>query len=187
MRLIRLGIGMGAIALTLLVAVRLSRVPLMAFFDLPSLIFLSGLTLGGLLMNYDPLTVLSAYWHAALGKPVPDRAYRRRLLRVLDRSYQLLWGGGVLGALVGVITMLSNLSAPASVGVGMAVSLLTLFYAVVVAELIVRGFRHNLLAVEDEEDDEANPSPQHSRQMPMTGLAVLFLLLSLGGYVMFAS
>ena len=44
-------------------------------------------------------------------------------------------GAGVIGALVGLIQMLSNLSDPSGIGAGMATALLTPFYAIVVSEI----------------------------------------------------
>ena len=57
---------------------------------------------------------------------------------VFRRGYQLAWSSGIVGTLTGIILVLGNLGDPSHLGVGMAVSLLTLLYGGILAEF---GFR----------------------------------------------
>ena len=58
---------------------------------------------------------------------------------VFDWMADLSIAAGTLGSLIGFVKMLSSLSDPSSIGPAMAVALLTLFYGVVLGEVVFRG------------------------------------------------
>lgn len=80
-------------------------------------------------------------WVAALksglgkGPLAPEECQRHR--NVLESFRNSLCATGAAGFLLGLVGMLSNLSDPSRIGPSMAVTILTVLYAVVLAELVV--------------------------------------------------
>jgi flagellar motor component MotA len=72
-------------------------------------------------------------------------------------------GAGLIGMVIGLIQMLRNLSRPEEIGRGMAVALLTAFYAIVTSEIFCA-----LLYKAYSEKDETT----HSRPLPATNAAM---------------
>jgi flagellar motor component MotA len=80
-------------------------------------------------------------WVAALksglgkGPLAPEECQRHR--RVLESFRNSLCATGAAGFLLGLVGMLGNLSDPSRIGPSMAITLLTVLYALVIAELVV--------------------------------------------------
>ena len=58
----------------------------------------------------------------------------------------ILHGVGMLGFLIGLVVMLASLDDPKSIGPAMAVSILSSFYALVIAEFLVAPMANSLPA-----------------------------------------
>jgi len=128
-RLVGIAIALGAIALVTAPVGYLSTL-----FDLPSILLVAGVVIGGLVASFGPRALLRTLRQALASSPQPDRNVEVGL-RVAVHGRRLSWAGGALGSILGVIAMLSNLSDPSEVGPGLALCLLSLFYGAVAAEL----------------------------------------------------
>lgn len=111
------------------------------FLHLPSLLFVTGLVAGGLWAAFGPALVVDALKVSLRGPDGQSQTPERRELHlaVFRRGYHLAWASGVVGTIVGVILMLANLADPSQLGSGIAVSLLTVLYGAVLAELVFRN------------------------------------------------
>ncbi len=80
-------------------------------------------------------------WMAALksglGKGPLAREEGERHRRVLESFRNSICASGAAGFLLGLISMLTNLSDPSRIGPAMAITVLTMLYALVIAELVV--------------------------------------------------
>lgn len=121
--------GMVGLALYLSGAMR-------AFVDPIPLIWIAGVLVGGLWLSFGPATVLRAVGAAIVMRRNLDRDRCATYLMVFGRAYQLAWGGGLVGLLLGLIVMLANLNDPSVIGPAMAVALLPVFYGALLAEFI---------------------------------------------------
>ena len=106
------------------------------FVDPAMLIWFAGVLVGGLWMCFGPLTTIRAFVAAAHPARVTDRDTLATHLLVLARAYQLAWAAGLIGMLIGLFIMLSNMGDPSMIGSGMAMGLLPVLYAAVLAEFI---------------------------------------------------
>ena len=114
------------------------------FVDPAMLIWFAGVLVGGLWMCFGPLTTIRAFVAAARPARVMDRDALATHLLVFARAYQLAWGAGLTGMLIGFIIMLSNMDDPSSIGAGMAMGLLPVLYAAVLAEFILAPLQQSL-------------------------------------------
>jgi len=106
----------------------------LAFIHMPSIVFMFGVTFFILLatfgtdfLRFIPQSMLT--FVSLDAKPNP------RFAEIALFASRYIIGAGLIGLLIGLIQMLQNLSDPASLGMGMAVALLTVFYAIVLSEI----------------------------------------------------
>ena len=115
-----------------------------AFIDSPSAILVFGGMLGILLLSHEADT-WKLFLHFLLQQ---SRAFSQDDRETLDAFLQTAGRGslacGGLGTVVGLIIMLGNLDDPAAIGPGMAVALLTILYALLLSELVIRPMRRRL-------------------------------------------
>ena len=131
--------GCGISATLLLVTLVVWGGGLSMFIHMPSLLFVTGLVIGGLWACFGPRLLVDAARASVGGRPEIDPHRRALFLAVFRRGYQLAWASGVVGMITGIVQMLSELSDPARIGPGLAMSLLSVFYGALLAEL---GFRN---------------------------------------------
>ena len=84
-----------------------------------------------------------------------------------------LIGSGLIGMLIGLIQMLRNLESPQHIGAGMAVALLTVFYAIVISEVFC-AFLYRAYSA-DEQTTKTNPLPLTNVTLP-AGITALVLV-----------
>ncbi len=109
------------------------------FVNIPSLVIVVGFTLGAGLMAYgyqDLQAGLSAL--SALVVKRPDDSITRRHAQVLRGLIPTTYGSGVIGAVIGIVHLLAHMEDPSQIGAGMAVALLSIFYAAMLAEGVLR-------------------------------------------------
>lgn len=106
------------------------------FIDTNMLLLMLSVLVGGLWMAFGPRVAASALYDAVLGRQQADPTKLSTRIAVLARARQLSWGAGIFGFLSCVIILCSNLDDPAALGPAISYSLLSLFYAAVLAELI---------------------------------------------------
>lgn len=176
-------LGAFLIALTIVTALLVAPgTSIWTFLDIPSLAWIIGIVAGGLLVGF-PLETISRTLQAAFrpaGNLTPYELQQSR--KVLNSAYQLSWGAGIVGSLFGIILMLGRMSDPSRLGPGIAISLLMLFYAGLLAEIVIAGLQQSL---EEAAEAESAESPETSPDDPAGGrknmygkvLAVTLLIL----------
>lgn len=104
------------------------------FINLPSLVFALGITFFLLLATFgkDFLKFIPNALVTLVSSPQNPNP---RFAEIAAFGSRYVVGAGVIGALIGLIQILSNLSDPSGIGIGMAVALLTPFYAIVASEI----------------------------------------------------
>ena len=129
-RLVGIAIALGAMALVTAPIGYLSTL-----LDLPSLLLVAGIVVGGLVASFGPRALLRTLRQGLESSPLPGRDVAVGL-RVAAHGRRLSWAAGALGCILGVIAMLSNLADPAEVGPGLGLCLLSLLYGALSAELL---------------------------------------------------
>jgi flagellar motor component MotA len=131
-----------------------------SFLHLPSLIFVSGwaVAIGIFTFGRKEVQIGLRGILVLFGKSIPEEAHVQIAIFVL-RSLRLnLYTGGALGCLIGVVQVLSNLSDPSILGVGLSLALFTLLNAIVLAEALCRPAYERLtddwIRIVDPEEDE---------------------------------
>ena len=104
------------------------------FFHIPSIMFTLGIAFFLLLGTYgrDFVRFIPDAVLTLVSKPTEAN---ERFAEIALTGARYVIGAGVLGALIGVIQMLRNLERPDQIGAGMAVALLSVFYAVIASEI----------------------------------------------------
>ena len=132
---------------------------LVAFIHFPSLIFILGVMIGGLLLSFCPSVVLKAIARGfGIGKASSPEELKLDIM-VFERARHLAWAGGFLASLTGFIAMMS---ADAASNHGYAIIVLNLFYAVLLAEVIITPLKHAMIArfpgIRHNTDVQADPA-----------------------------
>ncbi|MEM7680907.1 MAG: hypothetical protein AAF288_03030 [Planctomycetota bacterium] len=120
------------------------------YVDIPSLVFMGGVLGGGLCATYRPRRVWRSLSIGFLRRPPEDLDELAEAQGVFEMARTLCWSGGVLAALGGGISMLSDLRDPTSIGAGTAVMLLTVLYGGMLAEFFFAPMRQTVKARRDQ-------------------------------------
>ena len=127
------------------------------FVNIPSLIIVVGITLGGLFASGKcPCNLISISW----GKR--DIGELFRAAEVYRYAGKLGIASGIIGSLIGLILILANMDDPALLGPALAIAILTTFYGVVIkyiiCEPIAEGLEDRALALEYNEEESEGES-----------------------------
>lgn len=158
------------------------------YVDLPNLFFVCGVVIAGALICFSIGQLGDAFvtaMHPESARPV-SRWQREIRIAVFSRLYQLAWGAGLLSALLALIAMLGDLSAPASIGKGMAVALTGPVYGALLAEFVFNPMQQLVMNLPPTTDDpnsgqaDAPPSavPTPSQTALFKGVAVIAVMIA---------
>ena len=149
------------------------------FIDTNSMIWVVGIIAAGLWMCFGPQSTLSAFRNALFGGRDTTQFQLTQIIMVLGRAYQLAWAAGLSGFLLGLVIMLSNMDDPAAIGPGMAVSLLTTIYGLILAEFIFSPLQQlqNTRSSNATSAESGQAAPQRS-MLPLGICIVLIACLS---------
>jgi hypothetical protein len=111
------------------------------FVDIPSALFVFGVLIGGLWACFGPGLAMQAFRRGLTGGGEANDLH----VAVMARGYQLSWGAGLVGTLVGLVIILQNMDDPSKIGPGMAVGLLTVLYGAFLAEFVFGVLHQSLL------------------------------------------
>jgi len=111
------------------------------FLHIPSMIFVLAIVCGGLVSSFGPTKVRAALAASLRGTSPLETEQVQSFSDVITRGYRLAWMAGVVGFMVGLIQMLSNLSDPSMLGVGIATCALCPLYGALLAEVLFANAR----------------------------------------------
>lgn len=129
------------------------------FIDVPSIILVLWVLIGGLWMGFGPRTIASAIGKALIGYRETDPLKLSTHIAVLTRARQLSWGAGVFGVLASAVIVCANLEDPAALLPAIAVSLLPLLYAAILGEFVFGPLQQVMLS-------RANPYSEMTPSSP---------------------
>ncbi|MBB6429733.1 MotA/TolQ/ExbB proton channel family protein [Algisphaera agarilytica] len=138
------------------------------YIDLPSLMGVVVLLAGCALCCFSLSDIVDTIGAVIAGPGDADETRLRQRVAVAAQAYQVAWGAGIVITLTGLITMLSDLSSPSSIGAGMAVALLSTFYGAFLAEFVIGPCRQTLL---NHLDGPRNPDGEDEKVTPALGSA----------------
>lgn len=104
------------------------------FVNIPAGLFTFGISFFLLLISFGPdfIAFIPASLLCLFCSPVRPN---QRFAEIAKYGSRYVIGGGTIGALIGMIQMLSSLSDPSSIGMGLAVALVMPFYAILASEI----------------------------------------------------
>lgn len=108
---------------------------LSALVSAPALLLVVGFVAGGLCAGFGPRRVVRAIAVGVGSERVPTPEELERLDAVSARGQRLSWASGVIGFLAGLIATAVNLGDPAQLGPAIGLSLMSLLYGALLAEL----------------------------------------------------
>jgi len=145
------------------------------FVSVPSLLITVGGAVLALLISFSPSQLLGTV-RSAFGASSQDRPTE---LRIVAAARQYLLALGTLGFFIGMIAMLANLDDPSSIGLGMAIALLTVLYSVGLGEILLRAVEINLAMVPEAAAHQPGKSESGTAFTPMI-FFVLMGMISMG-------
>jgi flagellar motor component MotA len=177
MRFIFLLIALGLVVCT----ITLGGDP-MAFINPPSILIVLGCGFFFAMAAHGYPALLNAI-SAAGNAEFNDREQAHTHATILFTLRNSFLGAGSVGTLIGQVQMLVQMDDPTTLGPSFAVSLLTLFYGIILAELIVTPMADRLL----EQSDAPDYSAAHRAKTPVgTHLSLLFMALLLFFVLLFS-
>jgi flagellar motor component MotA len=151
------------------------------YMDVPSVAYVFGGTIFFSCAYQSPGSIASAFKTAVGRDPLSEQDARFHI-GVLSSVRVIASASGVLGSLIGLVSMLANMDDPKSIGPAMAVALLTLFYAVIIAELfigpLIGRLRNRATADLDSADPPIKVTPVTLVAIPISLLAFFVILNS---------
>ena len=169
-----LGFGMIAAAISL-------GSPPSSFINVPSLLIVLGGTLLLSLAHHAPQDLWEAH-RASLGHAELHASVAARHMAVLQTMRVLAIGTGLVGTIIGLVQMLQNMEDPSKIGPAMAVALLTAFYGIAWAELLLAPLI-NRLASRVTSSAPAGPRPANPSMLAALTIPVILAMF----FVMIAS
>jgi len=143
------------------------------FIHIPSMAITFGITFFVLLatfgtdfLKFIPQSILTFVSRNSKSNP--------RFAEIALFASRYIIGAGLIGMVIGLIQMLRNLSRPEQIGSGMAVALLTAFYAIVTSEIFC-AFLYKAYSDKDE-SAQSRPLPVRNAAMAATVTALTLLL-----------
>lgn len=139
------------------------------FFNIPCLMITCGMTFflllgvfGKAFLLFIPDAFLTLFTVSSTPNP--------KFAEIAKTGSRFIIGTGVLGTLIGLIQMLRNLEDPSTIGMGMAVALLTSLYAIFMSE-IVFAFLYKVYSTAGEEEKTNGTLPLKNIGIPVILLA----------------
>ena len=142
------------------------------FINLPALMAVFGIAFFALLATFgtDFLKFIpESLLNFVSTNPQPNPRYAE--IALFTSRYII--GAGIIGMLIGLIQMLSNLSDPSGIGVGMATALLTTFYAIIASEIFC-AFLYKIYSTGDQHP-LTKPLPLKNAVLPTVTTALILI------------
>ncbi len=175
-----MGLLFGALGVGMILAGILMGGRLGLFIDPPSVAIVFGITFFFTFAYHSAGQFFAALTKGFGREPVPANEAQQHI-RVLWTARTLATASGVIGSLIGFVNMLANMDDPKSIGPAMAVALLTMLYAVILAEglfgPLINRLR-NRMEGEPIAEDPTKATVVTIAAIPLTVLSFFIILLS---------
>ena len=166
------------IGTALILAAMLLGSNLWTFFNMPSILIVTGGLVCFSLAHHDYSSIKEAIGNALGDQPSPNA---QKDISVLATLRKTTYGSGVAGTLIGLIQMLQNLDDPSNIGPAMAVALLTALYSVLIVEFIIDPMTNRILSrasIHGQSTPIIPPAQSgHAVGMVVSAVLCLFVLL----------
>ncbi len=155
-----------------------------AFIHIPSMAVVFGITFFGLLatfgtdfLRFIPQSILT--FVSSNPKPNP------RFAEIALFASRYIIGAGLIGMVIGLVSMLRNLSDPSGIRAGMAVALLTTFYAIIISEIFC-AFLYKTYSDGDESAGKPLPLANAATAATVTALTMVLFFVLLTSFANFS-
>lgn len=138
-----LGLVLFVLIVTVLLGTQLSFATLL---DLRSLALVLTLIVGGLWWTFGPKLAFQAFLPPGVGSRPKTPFQIRRHLKARRRARSLAFGAGIVGLLIGFISMLSSMSDPTQMGSSLALAMMAPLYGSLLAWFVFSGSPRSLKA-----------------------------------------
>jgi len=119
---------------------------LLLFINFPSIIFVGGILIGGILISFGCSLPLKALKKALQKEGVKDRNELKEYVNVCTMASRLSIAAGILGTFIGFIQTLVLTDDPKTFGPSIAVALITVLYGALLSELVFQPLKHSFIA-----------------------------------------
>ena len=148
------------------------------FIDIPSLLFVTVMPLFFTLGFHGPSDLSKAVSSSLIAKKLDEQSsfsYQQTL-----SSWRLTTSAsGVIGSLIGFVSMLAEMDDPSKIGPAMAVSLLTALYAVIISELLIAPMINRLKqSTSHKTNDQTSLKPSVITLVSIPLILIMFTLLT---------
>ena len=115
------------------------------FIDIPSLLIVGGILIGGTLISFGFAVPLKSLKEALFRGGVQSLDELKLYVNFFNLASQLSIAGGIVGTLIGNINMLAHMDDPSLIGPSMSVALITVLYGIVLSEFVFQPLKHALI------------------------------------------
>ena len=162
---------------------------LVLFIDIPSLLIVGGILIGGTFISYGVAVPLKSLNEALFRGGVQSLDELKLYVNFFNMASHLSIAGGVVGTLIGLVSLLAHMDDPSFIGPSMSVALITVLYGVALSEFVLLPLKHALITKSAEVCENAaveDSGQNRNRRWLVLGLGLyasvvpfLILLLSM--------
>lgn len=155
---------------------------LLGFIDLPSVWLIVGITYSALLgiFGKDYLKFLITIPMLSCCKPT---APNERFVKIARLSRKYVIASGVLTTTIGVIQMLQTLDDPSKLSSSLAISILPIFYAILISEVICAYVQHSFEPTDDTSEESESVLGSFVLPVAILGLTLFLLCVLMLAFV----
>ena len=155
--------------------------PLRGFLDPPSFVIVIGGSIAFTLAYHTWSDLSQAFIAGLKSEPVaPEQAEKH--ITVMSTARLVTGASGVVGTMIGLVLMLQNLDDPKHIGPALAVSFLTLLYAVILSEFLLAPLMNRIRLRATETGGEKEPLKPAMISVVTVPLALLALFALIAAF-----
>ena len=117
---------------------------LLIFIDVPSVLIIAGVTVGGMILGYG-FNVFKLFSLPLKQNSSLLKEHYFQIISLYQLIINLALGAAVLAIIIALVKILSNLADPKQIGPALAIALLSAFYAVGLVLVFVLPLKHRLM------------------------------------------
>ena len=121
------------------------RSAILIFIDIPSILIVVGVVMSGTMWSFPIEKIQDSFYDACFIEEVEEERAKQGYI-IFQSMAEYSIGGGIIGTVIGLVKMLSNLDDPTAIGPAMAVALLTILYGVLLGEFVFKSMANSCLS-----------------------------------------